>query len=138
MSKYDQFATVMKNEALLIESLQSLGHKVEVYKEGTTIRGAFGDLLPEPVHVVIRGWTLKGDRVSDIGFSRLPDGSYRAHLNDIDQGRGYGTRWLGRVQQAYKERHTILMARQRGYVFRGREVIQTEKGEQVKLLFGVR
>jgi hypothetical protein len=138
VSKYDQFATVMKDESLLIESLQALGHKVEVFKEGTTIRGAYGDLVPEPVHIIIRGSTLAGHRISDIGFSRVPDGSYRAHLNDMDQTRGYGSQWLGRVQQAYKERHTIQMARQRGYVFRGREVIQTEKGEQVKLLFGTR
>jgi hypothetical protein len=138
LSKYDQFATVMKDEGLLIESLQALGHKVEIFKEGMTIRGAYGDLVPEPVHIVIRGSTLAGDRISDIGFSRLPDGSYRAHLNDWDQRRGYDRQWLGRVQQAYKERHTIQMAHQRGYVFRGREVIQTEHGEQVKLLFGRR
>jgi hypothetical protein len=99
MSKYDQFATVMKDEILLIESLQSLGHKVEVYREGTTIRSAYGDVLPEPVHIVIRASTLKGHRLSDIGLSRLPDGSYRAHLNDIDQTRGYGRQGLRDCQK---------------------------------------
>jgi hypothetical protein len=32
----------------------------------------------------------------------------------------------------------MAMARKKGYIFRGREVIQTERGEQVKLLFGTR
>ena len=30
------------------------------------------------------------------------------------------------------------MARKKGYIFRGRYVIQTERGEQVKLLFVAR
>ena len=30
------------------------------------------------------------------------------------------------------------MARTKGYVFRGRDVIQTKRGEQIKLLFGTR
>ena len=52
--------------------------------------------------------------------------------------REYGRAWLGRVQQRYKERATIQMAQRKGYMFRGREVMQTERGEQVKLLFGMR
>ena len=137
MSKYDQFATVMKDEGLLVSALRDLGHTVEVFHEGTRIRGYWEDAeVPEPVHVVIRAATLQGDCVSDIGFTRLPDGTYWAHINDMD--RHYCRIWLGRVQQRYKERTTIQMAQQKGYSFRGREVIQTERGEQVKLLFATR
>ena len=46
--------------------------------------------------------------------------------------------WLGRVHQRYKEERTLAMAQKKGYIFRGREVIQTERGEQVKLLFAAR
>lgn len=138
MSKYDHFATVMKDEALLVAALQDLGHTVEVFKEGTHLRGYWADArIAEPVHIVIRAATLEGSYASDIGFTRLPDGTYRAHVNDMDVGQ-YRPRWLGRVQQKYKERATIQMAQKRGYVFRGREVFKTERGEQVKLLFGTR
>ena len=137
MSKYDQFATVMKDERLLVAALRDLGHTVDVFQEGTQIRGYWTDAqVPEPVHIVIRAATLGTSYASDIGFTRLPDGTYRAHVNDMD--RGYGPAWLGRVQQKYKERATIQMAQRKGYVFRGREVITTERGEQVKLLFGTR
>jgi hypothetical protein len=137
LSKYDQFATVMKDEGLFIAALRDLGHTVEVFQEGTRIRGYWRDTyVPEPVHIVIRAATLQGDYVSDIGFTRLPDGTYRAHINDMD--RQYGHSWLGRVQQKYKELAAFQMAQKKGYIFRGREVIQTERGEQVKLLFGTR
>ena len=137
MSKYDQFATVMKDESLLVSALQDLGHNVEVHREGIRIRGYWTDaIVPEPVHIVIRAATLATDYASDIGFTRLPDGTYRVHVNDMD--REYGRAWLSRVQQRYKERATVQMAQRRGYIFRGREVIQTERGEQVKLLFGLR
>jgi hypothetical protein len=137
MSKYDHFETVMKDERLLVAALQDLGHAVEVFQEGTRVRGYWTDAhLSEPVHVVIRAATLGTSYASDIGFTRLPDGTYRAHVNDMD--REYGSVWLGRVQQKYKERATIQMAQRKGYVFRGREVITTERGEQVKLLFGTR
>jgi hypothetical protein len=33
MSKYDHFATVMKDQALLVAALQDLGHTVEVFKQ---------------------------------------------------------------------------------------------------------
>ena len=137
MSKYDEFATVMKDESLLVSALQDLGHNVEVHREGIHIRGYWTDaIVQEPVHIVIRAATLGTSYASDIGFTRLPDGTYRVHVNNMD--REYGRAWLGRVQQRYKERATVQMAQQRGYIFRGREVIQTERGEQVKLLFGTR
>lgn len=138
MSKYDQFATVMKDETLLVAALRDLGHTVEVFQKGTELRGYWEDArVSELVHVVIRAGTLGGSYVSDIGFTRLPDGTYRAHINDMDL-RQYGSAWLGRVQQKYKERATIQMAQKTGYIFRGRQVIATERGEQVKLLFGTR
>jgi Protein of unknown function (DUF1257) len=137
MSKYDQFATVMKDESLLVSALQDLGHTVDVHREGIHIRGYWTDaIVPEPVHIVIRAATRCTSYASDIGFTRLPDGTYRVHVNDMD--REYGRAWLGRVQQRYKERATVQMAQRKGYIFRGREVIQTERGEQVKLLFGTR
>jgi hypothetical protein len=58
--------------------------------------------------------------------------------DELDEHRGYGAKWLGRVQQGYKEKQTLAMARARGYILKGREVIETSEGKQVRLQFVVR
>ena len=35
--------------------------------------------------------------------------------DELDEYRGYGAKWLGRVQQLYKEKQTLAMARAKGY-----------------------
>jgi hypothetical protein len=39
------------------------------------------------------------------------------------------------VHQAYKEQQTLVDAKAKGYIFRGREVVQTPEGPQVRLQF---
>ena len=42
------------------------------------------------------------------------------------------------VHQLYKEKQTIAMAKTKGYIFKGREVVKTEEGERIQLRFAVR
>jgi hypothetical protein len=49
--------------------------------------------------------------------------------DELAEHRGYGTKWLGRVQQVYKEKQTLAMARAKGYILKGREVIETSEGQ---------
>jgi hypothetical protein len=58
--------------------------------------------------------------------------------DELDEYHGYGVRWLGHVQQLYKEKKTLAMARARGYVLKSREVVQTKEGQQVRLQFATR
>ena len=58
--------------------------------------------------------------------------------DELDEYRGYGARWLGRVQQLYKEKQTLATARAKGYTLKSREVIETSQGEQVRLQFVAR
>ena len=74
----------------------------------------------------------------DIGFTRQPDGQFAMIKDELDEYRGYGARWLGRVQQLYKEKQTLAMARAKGYTLKSREVIETSQGEQVRLQFVAR
>lgn len=137
MSKYDSFQTSLTEEAPLIAALEALGYPVEVHAEGAPLFGYHGDERPERAHIIIRRKHL--DCASnDIGFARDAHGQFSAILSEYDRSIGFDQKWLNRVHQRYKEQRTLGMARQRGYVFRGREVIQTEQGEQVKLLFGMR
>jgi hypothetical protein len=137
MSKYDSFQTNLTEAAPLVAALEALGYPVEVHAQGAALFGYHGDERPERAEVIIRRQHL--DCASnDIGFVRGANGQFTAILSEYDRSIGFDQKWLNRVHQRYKEQRTLSMARQKGYVFRGREVIQTEHGEQVKLLFGTR
>jgi hypothetical protein len=137
MSKYDSFQTTLTEEGPLIAALRALGYPVETHAQGVPLCGYHGDERPERAQIIIRRQHL--DVASnDIGFVRGSNGTFRAILSEYDRSIGFDQKWLGRVHQRYKEERTMAMARKKGYVFRGREVIQTERGEQVKLLFGTR
>ena len=137
MSKYDSFQTTLTEEAPLVAALQALGYPVEIHTNGAPLFGYQGDERPERAHVIIRRQHLSS-AANDIGFERRADGRFRAIISEYDRSAGFGDAWLGRVHQRYKEERTLAMARKKGYIFRSREVIQTERGEQVKLLFAAR
>ena len=137
MSKYDSFQTTLTEEGALVAALKALGYPVEIHTQPMPLFGYHGDERPERAHIIIRRNHL--DCASnDIGFVRNADGQFSAILSEYDRSIGFDQKWLNRVHQRYKEERTLAMARQRGYVLRGRQVIQTEQGEQVKLLFGMR
>src|SRR5215831_2180611 len=137
MSKYDSFQTTLTEEWALAAALQALGYPVEIHKDGAPLCGFQGDERPEQAHIIIRRRYLNVAS-NDIGFIRRPDGRFQAVLSEYDRSIGFDQKWLGRVHQRYKEGRTLAMAKKKGYVFRGREVIQTERGEQIKLLFATR
>ena len=56
-------------------------------------------------------------------------------LSEYDRSIGYGNQWLGKVHQHYKESQTLAVAKAKGYIFRGKEVIQTANGPQIRLQF---
>ena len=137
MSKYDSFTTTLAEEAPLIAALKAMGYPIEVHAQAVPLFGYHGDERPERAHIIIRRQHLDSAS-NDIGFTRTANGQFTAILSEYDRSIGFDQKWLNRVHQRYKEERTLTMARKQGYVFRGREVIQTEHGEQVKLLFGTR
>jgi len=137
MSKYEEMSTVLVHEGYLVEALEQMGYKPEVYRNGAALYGYLGDERPEQAHVIIRRRQLDSAS-NDIGFVRDTSGQYRAVVSDYDRGIGFDQAWLGRVSQAYKERQTMAVAKARGYVFQGRSVIDTPQGAKVQLRFAVR
>jgi hypothetical protein len=78
-------------------------------------------------------------RFGALGFGRDEARVFHAVIDDLDRKcSGLDESWLGRVAQAYKERQTMAVAKTKGYVFRGREVVQTAQGPKVQLRFAVR
>lgn len=137
MSRYESLTTTIGEEKYLVEALKELGYTPEVCREGAPLIGYQGDERRERAQVIIRRSQL-GLASNDIGFARDEKGVYRVIVSEYDQGIGFNAAWLGRVAQAYKEKQTLAVAQAKGYVFQGREVIETAQGRKVQLRFRVR
>jgi len=137
LSKYCQTITELREEKYLVEALKEMGYEVEVLPEGAPLGRYYSEQEGKTAHIIIRRSELKG-AFGDIGFARQPDGRLVAIVDELDQQRGYGTKWLGRVQQLYKEKQTLATARAKGYILKSREVVETRDGQQVRLQFMVR
>ena len=137
MSKYGQTQTVLREEKYLVGALKEMGYEIEVHPEGTQLNSYYAEQEGKVANIVIRRQHLRR-AYGDFGFARRPDGQLTLIADELDQYHGYGAKWLGRVQQLYKERQTLAMAHARGYIFKGREVINTSEGQQVRLQFAVR
>jgi len=137
MSKYSEAATTVRNQSYLVAALTGLGYKPELHADGAALVGYEGRERPERAHVIIRRVQI-GPASNDIGFVRKHDGTFGAVLSEYDRGIGFDEKWVGRVQQAYKEQQTMADAKAKGYVFRGRELVQTPEGPQIRLQFMAR
>jgi len=137
VSKYSETSTTVCNQAYLVAALNELGYKAEVHADGAALVGYEGRERPERAHVIIRRLQI-GSASNDVGFVRKPDGSFGAVLSEYDRTIGFDEKWLGRVHQTYKEQQTMADAKAKGYIFRGREVVQTPEGPQIRLQFAAR
>ena len=137
MSKYGEIHTFLREEKYLVEALKEMGYEVEVHPEDAPLNSYYSDQDGKVANIIIRRQYLRG-AYGDIGFTRQPDGQFAMIKDELDEYRGYGARWLGRVQQLYKEKQTRAMARAKGYTLKSREVTKTSQGEQVRLQFVAR
>ena len=137
MSAYGEYETTLCEQRFLVEGLVAMGYTVEVHPEGAPLIGYHDDERPERAHVIIRRAQLDSAS-NDIGFVRGVDGRFRAILSEYDRSIGYDAQWLGKVHQHYKEKQTLAIAKAKGYIFRGKEVIQTPNGPQIRLQFVAR
>lgn len=137
MSKYLELRTKLTEEQYLVEALRELGYMPEVCREGTPLVGYMGDERAERAQIVIRRRQLDSAS-NDIGFARDASGVYQAIISEYDRGIGFDDAWLGLIVQTYKERQTMAVAKAKGYVFKGREVVSTSQGKKIQLRFGVR
>jgi hypothetical protein len=138
MSQYEELTTTMTDQQYLVEALTEMGYRPDVQPDGTALRGYGGVNWTRPVQVKIPREQLSG-ALASVGFGRDDAGVFQAVIDDLDRKcSGLDESWLGRVAQAYKERQTMAVAKTKGYVFRGREVVQTPQGPKVQLRFAVR
>jgi hypothetical protein len=134
LSKYEETTTVLTNSDYLIAALSELGFQCEFHPAGSHLIGYEGRERPETAHFILRRHQI-GEASNDIGFARKPDGTIAAVLSEYDRSIGFDEKWIGRVQQTYKEKQLLADARAKGYVLRSREVVDTPAGPQVRLQF---
>ena len=134
MSKYSVNQTVLREEKYLVEALKEMGYEVEVHPEGAPLNSYYPEQEAKDGNIIIRRQHLQG-AYGDIAFARQPDCHFAWVKDELDEYGSYGPRWLGRVQQIYKEKQTLAMAKAKGYTLKGREVIESSEGQQVRLQF---
>jgi hypothetical protein len=137
VSKYVELRTTVTDERYLLEALRELGYHPDVCRDGRPLVGYQGDKRAERAQVIIPRTQLDSAS-NEIGFARDANGVFQAIISEYDRGIGFNESWLGRVAQIYKERQTMAVAKAKGYVFKGKEVIDTPQGKKIQLRFAVR
>lgn len=138
ISKYGVYSTVMRDSTHLCAALTDMGFVFEgPFLEAQPLFGYRGDQRNELAHIIIRKEHTGLPASNDVGFFRQPDGTYQAVVSEYDR-RQFNDTWIGKLKQSYAEHRQITTAMNRGYVFQGREVVQTAKGQSIKLRFSVR
>lgn len=139
MSEFVECETKIKDQKALIEALLEMGWKedeIEVHEKAQNLYGFQGDKRPQKAHVIIRRKNV-GQSANDIGFERLADGTYKAHISEYDRSagglkakhtRGYNDKWLGDLTAKYAEKLFTRQAKAKGY-----QVKKTQKGKKVLL-----
>lgn len=101
MSHYTEVKLAIKDQDALLEALRELGFsgdRVEVHEESVALHGWGGGLRPQRAHVVIPRKKTGLSASNDIGFERLADGTYKAHISEYDS-HTFDARWVNRLTQ---------------------------------------
>ena len=137
MSKYGETQTVLREEKYLVDALNEMGYQAEIHPDGASLNSYYSEQEGKVANIIIRRAQLPG-AFGDVGFVRQSDGRFTLIEDELDDHSGYGRKWLGRVQQIYKESQTLAVAQVKGYRLKSRQVIETSEGRQVRLQFVVR
>lgn len=119
MSKYKRIQSEIKSGDWLQEALRKLNVPFEV-GEGLHLFGYMGDQRRETAEIVVRRQHV-GRAANDLGFHRLPNGSYEVIISDYDS-TSRGAELLRQIKQEYADVSVRKMAFARGYTVAGHTV----------------
>lgn len=103
MSHYVECKPGFKDREALIEALVAVGFarsQIEAHQDAVVLYGYRGDERPQRAHVVIRREHV-GQAANDVGWERLPDGTYRAWISEYDQRHRFSEALQNRIKQEY-------------------------------------
>jgi len=110
VSKYSINQTVLREEKYLVDAPTEMGYEVEVHSESAPLNSHYSEQEAKNANIVIPSRYLSG-AYGTIGFARQPDHRFALVKDELDEYGSYGPKWFGRVQQLYKEKQTLAMAR---------------------------
>jgi hypothetical protein len=115
MSHFSEFTIAsIKDSESLVEALKILGFtNVEVHDTPQQLHGYRGDLRDQKAHVIIRKQYV-GSASNDIGFLKMPDGTYKVWISDYDKSK-YNDKWLTKLKSAYAINKLVKEAKRKGY-----------------------
>lgn len=137
MSHYVECKPGIKDRGALIDALVAVGFdraQIEVHEEAVPLFGYKGDERSQKAHIVIRRQHV-GQAANDVGWERLPDGTYRAWISEYDSRHRFNPEMQDRIKQecAY---HAV--SRQQQALGRTVERRMLENGEIEVLIGGYR
>jgi hypothetical protein len=103
MSHYVECRPHFKDRQALIDALVAVGFgrdQIELHEEAVSLFGYRGDERPQRAHIVIRRQYV-GPAANDVGWERLPDGSYRAWISEYDGRNRFDPVLQNRLKQEY-------------------------------------
>lgn len=137
MSHYVECNPGFKDQQALIEAIVAAGFErsqIEVHAETAALFGYHGDERPQRAHIVIRREHV-GTAANDVGWERLPDGTYRAWISEYDGRHRFNPETQNRINQEYAYHAVARQQRALGRTIQRREL---ENGEIEVVIGGYR
>jgi len=137
MSHYVECKPGFKDCEAVIEALVAVAFdrsQVELHQDAVVLIGYRGDERPQRAHIVIRREHV-GPAANDVGWERLPDGTYRAWISEYDQRHRFSEATQNRIKQEYAVAALTRQARATGRTVDRR---QREDGAIVLRIAGYR
>jgi hypothetical protein len=119
MSHFVECQTEFRDPQALVAALVECGFaesQIEVHQQAVALHGYQGDVRPQKAHIVIRRQHV-GRAANDVGWERMPDGTYRAWISEYDARHRFKQQMQNRIKQEYA--YQVIQRQQRA---RGRTV----------------
>ena len=103
MSHYVECRPHFKDRQALVDALLAVGftrEQIELHQEAAPLYGYRGDQRAQRAHVIIRRQHV-GPAANDVGWERLPDGTYRAWISEYDGRHRFDEAMQNRLKQEY-------------------------------------
>ncbi len=126
MSQYVKIDVKLTSEASIKEALDAIGKPYETFEVAEPLVDYTGRRRSETrAHIIVRRKHLSGAS-NDMGFEKMPDGSWRAHVSDYDMPPRSNV-WP-RFKQEYAASVNTRAAKRKGY-----HVQRTDVDGKIKL-----
>jgi hypothetical protein len=105
MSHYIDILTEITDREALVHALERMGFKgkIEIHETASALYGYQGDERKQKAHVIIRR-SFVGHSSNDIGFEKMSDGRFKAHISEYESATGQYARGSGKYGQEWQNK----------------------------------